>query len=184
MITEASQELFRGKSGGRGVYQFLALALKQLDANNHGRTHLYSPSLDLKPKDGTAPLEVDFVWIMSGDARRKSKIVLGECKDRQEDAIDGTDIESLQRAADALPRDRFDTFTLLAKLVPFSDREIAFARTLNSQYQRHVILLTARELEPYHFFERTKKEFPMVVIYFTQVELRPPPQVGYDDDSA
>ena len=132
------------------------------DANNHGRTHLYSPSLDLKPKDGTAPFEVDFVWMTCGDARRKSKIILGECKDRQEDAIDETDIQNLRRAADALPRDRFDAFILPAKLAPFSDHEIALARTLNSQYRRRVIMLTARELEPYHFFERTKKEFPTI----------------------
>ena len=67
-----------------------------------------------------------------------------------------------RRAADALPRDRFDAFILLAKLAPFSDHEIALARTLNSQYRRRVIMLTARELEPYHFFERTKKEFPTI----------------------
>ena len=140
----------------------VVLTLQQLDANNHGRAHLYSPSLGLKPKDGTAPFEVDFVWMTCGDARRKSKIILGECKDRQEDAIDETDIQNLRRAADALPRDRFDAFILPAKLAPFSDHEIALARTLNSQYRRRVIMLTARELEPYHFFERTKKEFPTI----------------------
>jgi len=29
---------------------------------------------------------------------------------------------------------------------------------LNGPYERRVILLTARELEPYHLFERTNKE--------------------------
>jgi len=95
---------------------------------------------------------------MCGDARRKSKIILGECKSRPEDAIDETDIESLRRAADALPRDRFDAFMLPGKLAPFSDHEIALARTLNSQYQRRVIMLTGRELEPCHSFGRTKNE--------------------------
>jgi len=33
------------------------------------------------------------------------------------------------------------------------------ARTLNDGFRRRVIMLTDRELEPYDFFERTKKEF-------------------------
>jgi len=108
----------------------VVLTLQQLDANHHGQTHLYSPSLDLKPKDGTSPFEIDLVWMICGDARRKNKIILGECKDRQEDAINHTDIDNLRRAADALPRDRFEAFILLAKLAPYSDQEIALAPIL------------------------------------------------------
>jgi hypothetical protein len=37
---------------------------------------------------------------------------------------------------------------LFAKLAPFTPEEIALARTLNGEYRRRVILLTARELEP------------------------------------
>ena len=33
------------------------------------------------------------------------------------------------------------------------------AKTLNTEYQMRAILLTARELEPYHIYERTKVEF-------------------------
>src|SRR5262249_46022100 len=135
----------------------VVLTLQQLDSRNHAENHFYSPSLDFKPKDGTKPFEVDFVWLVYRNIRRKTQIVLGECKDRQEDAIDATDIGNLRRAADALPRARFDAFILLAKLAPFSDQEIALARTLNSEYSRRVIMLTARELEPYFLFERTKK---------------------------
>jgi hypothetical protein len=60
--------------------------------------------------------------------------------------------------AGALPANRFEVYILLAKLAPFSDEEIALARGLNGQYQRRVILLTARELEPYQIYERTRKE--------------------------
>lgn len=148
----------------------VVLTMQQLHANNHGQTHLYSPSLDLKPKGGTSPFEIDFVWMICGDARRKSKIILGECKDRQADAINQTDIDNLRQAADALPRDRFEAFILLAKLAPFSDQEIALARTLNAEHHRRVIMLTARELEPYHFFERTKKEFPHIKEYGSSPE--------------
>jgi hypothetical protein len=137
----------------------VALTLQQLDANTHFGSRLYSPSLDLKPKDGTSPFEVDFVWLQCGDAQRKATLILGECKDRQDDGIDERDIRNLRRAAGALPRERFDTFILLAKLAPFSEQEIALASTLNGEYGRRVIMLTARELEPYHLFERTKKIF-------------------------
>jgi hypothetical protein len=92
---------------------------------------------------------------------------LGECKDRggkkdgakDTGTIDERDIDHLRRVADALPRKRFDAFIVLAKLCPFTADEIALAKTLNDEYRRRVILLTARELEPYHFYDRTKLEF-------------------------
>jgi len=52
----------------------------------------------------------------------------------------------------------FETFIVLSKLAPFTPEEIQSARTLNGQYQQRVILLTARELEPYWIYDRTKAE--------------------------
>lgn len=120
---------------------------------------MYSPSLNLTPKDGSPPLEVDFVWMTARHGEEREVVILGECKDRGEDAIDEKDIQNLRRVADALPRTRFETYVLLAKLAPFSPAEIALAKTLNDDYRRRVIMMTDRELEPYHLFERTKKEF-------------------------
>jgi hypothetical protein len=137
----------------------VVLTLQQLDANNGISERLYSPSLDLIPKDGTSPLEIDFAWMICRESRRRNIIVLGECKDRGEDAINEKDIKNLQRAAASLPRNRFKTFFLLAKLAPFSEHEIILAKTLNGEHQLKVIMLTDRELEPYHFYERTKNEF-------------------------
>lgn len=139
----------------------VVLTLQQLDTNlkSGWGNHMYSPSLNLTPKDGSPPLEVDFVWMTSRQSERRTVVILGECKDRSEDALDEKDIHNLRRAADALPRDRFETYVLLAKLAPFSPAEIALAKTLNGPYWPRVIMLTDRELEPYHFFERTKKEF-------------------------
>jgi len=48
---------------------------------------------------------------------------------------------------------------VLSKLAPFTPEEIQKARALNDKYQRRAILLTARELEPYMIYERTKLEF-------------------------
>jgi hypothetical protein len=69
------------------------------------------------------------------------------------------DIDNLQRIADALPSKRFKTFILLSKLNTFTEEEIALAKTLNTEHKARAILLTSRELEPYHIFERTKAEF-------------------------
>jgi hypothetical protein len=148
----------------------VVLTLQQLDANDGMDQRLYSPSLDLTPKDGSLPLEVDFVWMICGDARRRNVVILGECKDRQQDAIDANDVQNLRRVADALPRSRFKTFILLAKLAPFTAQEIALARTLNGERQRRVIMLAARELEPYRLFDRTKDEYPGIMQYATSPE--------------
>lgn len=139
----------------------VALVLQQLDVNsNHMTPKHYASSLDLTPKNGDGePCEVDFVWMRSGRGTEKTVVVLSECKDRQREAIDADDIENLRRLADALPADRFSTFILLAKLVPFEPAEIALAKTLNTEYAERAIILTARELEPYLLYSRTYKEF-------------------------
>ena len=87
----------------------------------------------------------------------KTEVILGECKD-EGGHVDAKDIGNLRQIADALPANRFTVYILLAKLAPFSADEIALARSLNGPYQRRVILLTARELEPYQIYERTQKE--------------------------
>lgn len=142
----------------------VALTLQQLETTLRGGLHndVYSPSLDLTKK-GQAhnECEVDFVWVIPRPYPRKTVIILGECKDQgpiKSDEFE-RDIENLRRVADAIPRKRFKTFILLSKLNHFSSEEIARAKTLNTEYQQRTILLTARELEPYYIYERTKAEF-------------------------
>ncbi|WP_413707475.1 hypothetical protein [Ralstonia sp. Ralssp110] len=149
----------------------VVLTLQQLDANIDrlpGRSS-YSVSLDLKPKNGQLrnPCEVDFAWIVPREYPERTTVIIGECKDRgyatDPDGDGGTinraDIENLRAVADAFPKDRFEVFILLAKLCPFTPNETELAKTLNGQYQCRVIMLTDRELEPYHLYERTKKFF-------------------------
>lgn len=139
----------------------VALTLQQLRANIHGIFHdaLYSPSLDLNPEGGKdfPTCEIDFVWVIPNSHLQKTEVILGECKDQG--TIDRNDIDQLRCVADALPQKRFETFVLLSKLCPFTPEEIALAKGLNDEYRHRVILLTARELEPRHIFERTKVEF-------------------------
>lgn len=81
-----------------------------------------------------------------------------ECKDVG-GVIDAKDVENLRCIADALPAHRFKTYIVFAKLGPFTSEEITLVKTLNGPFRRRVILLTARELEPWHIYERTGKEF-------------------------
>jgi len=142
----------------------VALALQQLGTTLHGAmgTNMYSPSLDMKPVNGTAlpKCEIDFVWLENGRFPKRDSLILAECKDQGPIRADEfqRDLDNLRQIADALPSHRFDTYILFVKLAPFTSNEIAMARTLNGPYRRRVILLTARELEPYHVTERLETE--------------------------
>jgi len=138
----------------------VTLVLEQLTRNLSRALHngVYAPSYDLKPKVGVdLPVcEVDFVMILPKTYPDKALLILGETKDGT--SINADDIRNLERIADAIPKHRFDTYIALTKLVPFTAEEIELAKSLNSPYRRRVIMLTARELEPYHLYERTAKE--------------------------
>jgi hypothetical protein len=158
------------------------LTLQQFDINVRGLWHntVYSPSLDLAPGASVdlPKCEIDFAWLIPRSYPDRTIVIIGECKDRggkgegakDKGSIDGKDIDHLRRAADALPRKRFETFIVLAKLCPFTTNEIALAKTLNDEYRRRVILLTARELEPYHFYDRTKLEHKNIKGYASTPE--------------
>ncbi|MFM0091564.1 hypothetical protein PQR46_32180 [Paraburkholderia sediminicola] len=149
----------------------VALTLQQLDTNVKGLMHdgMFSPSLDLVSKTGESvqPCEVDFVWLLKGNYPDLPVIILGECKDQGpiKPAEFQKDVDNLRRVADAIPRQHFQTYVLFTKLAPFTPDEIAMARTLNRNHEQRVILLTARELEPYHTFEWTKLEYPTIDCY-------------------
>lgn len=141
----------------------VALTLQQLDTTVHGPfgTEAYSASLDLTPLPGKLgkPCEIDLVWLMA-KARwdeNRTVIILGECKNKK--VIDANTVKSLAEVADAFPKDRFEVYILLSKIAPFTPDEIERAKALNTGGRRRVIMLTARELEPYFIYERTKKEF-------------------------
>lgn len=139
----------------------VTLVLEQLMRHLRPRLSggIYVPSQDLRPKPGVdLPVcEVDFVMIQPGMYPDNASLILGECKDGTQ--IDATDIENLRRIADAVPKHRFHAYILIAKLAPFTEKEVELAKTLNGPYLRRIIMMTARELEPYRLYERTTKEF-------------------------
>jgi len=159
----------------------VVLTLQQFGVNLSGLLRgVYSPSLDLVPQAGAnlPKCEVDFVWVIPERYPNKTVVIIGECKDQgsqnqgenKKGTIDSTDIDHLRSVADSLPRKRFATYIVLAKLCPFTLEEIALAKTLNDKYRHRTILLTARELEPYHFYERTKLEFKNIKEYASRPE--------------
>lgn len=138
----------------------VALLLQQLSANLRGVAGriLLAPSYDLKPINGAAlpECETDFVGIYTQSFPDAPVFIVGECKD-EGDRIDQGDVDNLRAVADAIPK-RFETFILLARLSPFSQEEIALAASLNERFRRRAILVSARELEPYHIYDRVNAE--------------------------
>ena len=147
----------------------VVLTLQQLDANLglSAERQAYSVSLDLRPTKGQLdhPCEVDFAICIPRPYHERTIIIIGECKDRGQGqgpdggSINANDIANLRVVADSFPKERFEVFILLAKLCPFTQEEAELAKSLNGPYHRRVIMLTDRELEPYHLYERTEKLF-------------------------
>lgn len=143
----------------------VALTLQQLATTLSGfpRRDVYSPSLDLVPLDVDAKLptcEVDFVWLSNEVFPERPSIIVAECKDQGSTNIEDFrhDFENLRQVANAIPASTFAAYMLYAKLVPFTAAEIEVAREMNAGPCFRVILLTARELEPYFMFERLEAE--------------------------
>jgi cob(I)alamin adenosyltransferase len=81
------------------------------------------------------------------------QLLFGEAK--TECAIDEEDVRKLGKLASAIPRHLAQSFILFSKTGTFSSEEVHFARSLNSEYERRVILWSREELEPYFLYERS-----------------------------
>jgi hypothetical protein len=137
------------------------LLLQQMTVNLHALrgTGFFLPSYELTPKPDTdlPKCETDFLILLPSGGRRKTQIIIGECKDAG-GTIDVDDIAKLGKIADAFPRDSYEVFILFAKLGSFSPAEIGLAKSLNGQWLNRVILVTHVELEPYHTYELREAE--------------------------
>ena len=134
------------------------LTIQQLHTTFHSRELLYAPAMTLESKSiSISKCETDFVTLSKCPLDGKIDITIGECKTRKQ--ISDDDVSNLQSIADAFPSEQFNVYIIFSKLNSFSLEELARARRLNSEYQRRVILFTDREIEPYHLYERTAKEF-------------------------
>lgn len=134
------------------------LTIQQLHTTFLSREMLYAPAMTLESKSiAISKCETDFVTLAKSPLDGKIDIAIGECKTRKQ--ISDEDVNNLRAIADAFPSERFNVYIIFSKLGSFSSEELARVRQLNNEYRRRVILFTERELEPYHLYERTAKEF-------------------------
>jgi len=135
----------------------VVVTLQQIDTIMSDKM-IYTTAMKIDPiTANVAPCETDFVIVGRNNYQRKTPLAIGECKGRKE--ITEQDVGNLARIADAFARTRIEPFIVFAKTTSFTQDEIARCQQAQGQYGSRVILLSARELEPYFVYERTEKEF-------------------------
>jgi hypothetical protein len=160
----------------------VAVTLQQLDTLLRERLLAYAPGMEFKP--GTAAIEAceaDLVLLASSFPRsgKPLELVIAECKDAGGE-ITEDDVRKLSKVAGALEDSPCQVFILFAKCGQFTDAEIQrckngrrklFEHQGTAHYLNNIIMLSARELEPYHLYEDTKKEFEIKEYAHTFEEL-------------
>src|SRR5271166_2523963 len=148
----------------------VAVTLQQLDTMLHERLQAYAPGIELKPD--TAPIEdceTDLVMLASsfGHSEKPLELVIAECKDSGGE-ITADDVRKLTKVAQALEDSPCDVFILFSKCGRFTQDEVErckqarrklFEQEGRTHYANNVIMLSERELEPYHFYQQLEKEF-------------------------
>lgn len=148
----------------------VAVTLQQLETMFHGRLLAYAPGLDLKPD--SAPIEnceTDLVVLVPSfpHTGKPLELAIAECKDAGGE-ISEEDVRKLTKVAQALEKSPCQVFILFSKCGRFTNEEIErckgarrrlFEHGGKTHYAHNVIMLSARELEPYYIYEQTEKEF-------------------------
>jgi hypothetical protein len=87
------------------------------------------------------------------------EVAVGDCKDAR-GKIDLKDIQNLAAVADAFPREIFESYIVFAKTGLFTPEEVENCRQAQNGQMR-VIMLSSKELEPYHLYQRFSKDLNM-----------------------
>ena len=141
----------------------VVLVLQQLDTFFHSHEMLYMTAMEIESE--SLPIkkcETDFVIVTQKNIDHEVQLAIGECKNRRE--ITDDDVTKLKSVAEALEKIGLRVFVIFAKLTDFTDNELRRCQAINGRYDRRLILLTARELEPYDMYEKTKEEYGIDVI--------------------
>jgi hypothetical protein len=134
----------------------VVLTLQQMDTTLSDM--IYTTAMKISPITASVlPCETDFVLVGRGTYELKIPLAIGECKAGQE--ISEQDVQNLGRVADAFAGTRIEPFIIFAKATSFTPEEVALCRAAQGRRHLRVILLSARELEPYFVYERTATEF-------------------------
>jgi hypothetical protein len=137
----------------------VALTLQQLHAQLqllHGNC-LFLPNMKLQPANGSvAPCETDI--FIATQERSEVVLALGECKDAG-GSITTEDVEKMTGVADALSDCGFYCYVIFSKTGGFTTADVENCKLANKNGRTRAIMLSDRELEPYHIYERTSLEF-------------------------
>lgn len=132
----------------------VSVTLQQIHtALTHGM--LYSTGMELSCASSNVKCETDLV-VLHHEATGRIGLAIGECKTRGN--ITQEDVTHLTGVADALPKKRFDVFLVFAKLGAFTLDEMALCKKAESNCGVRVIMLSARELEPYGMYDLAKDD--------------------------
>ena len=108
----------------------------------------------LKPITATInECETDFL-VSNSDPDGNIEIAVSECKTNDE--ISERDVVNLSKVATCLSALKFHAFVIFSKTGTFSPEEIDRCRKAEAWPNGGIILLSGRELEPYHMYERSK----------------------------
>jgi hypothetical protein len=136
----------------------VALTLQQLDTHLHSSFGPSILSTNLSLTSGVSAIpncETDLFIATQGVHRME--IAVGECKDAG-GKIDLKDAQNMAAVADSFPREIFETYIIFAKTGPFTPEEIENCQRAQKGWTR-VILLSSKELEPYHVYEKSSTDF-------------------------
>jgi hypothetical protein len=134
------------------------LTLQQLDTHLRGSLGPSILSTNLLLTAGVSAIpncETDLFVVTQGVHR--IEVAVGECKDGG-GKIDLKDAQNMAAIADSFPRDIFETYIIFSKTGPFTAEEIDNCQQAQKGWTR-VILLSSKELEPYHIYEKSSTDF-------------------------
>ncbi|MBS0165523.1 MAG: hypothetical protein JSR29_05560 [Nitrospira sp.] len=139
----------------------VAVTLQQLDTTLSQSVpwnyHLYTTAHCLSGEKTSA--ETDFVWLTQNCTGRL-QLVIGECKANAiiTDRDLQKDIDNLTAIAQAFSGSRVDVYILFSKTSEFSSSELKLFKASLQKNSYQLILMSRRELEPYHIYKWTKNE--------------------------
>jgi hypothetical protein len=138
----------------------VALTLQQLHAQFHSwyGSSLFLPNLKLEPLNGNIEACETDIFVATQDGA-DTVLAIGECKDAG-GSITEEDARKMVAVAEALSARGFHCYIVFSKTAPFTSADIENCRLANDGGKRtRVIMLSDRELEPYHVYEKTSAEF-------------------------
>jgi hypothetical protein len=148
-----------GRDDNQGGGIPVALTLMQLQTALRDHILAYTTGTDLKP--ATADIrecETDFVMIVESPREKTSQVAIGECKS-DGGVIEADDVDKMARVADTLASKDCQVFIVFSKTSTFTSEEVERCKAAQRPQRRRAILFSRRELEPYHLYEQTSKEF-------------------------